>query len=94
MVALASMNWDTVLVVAKIAKSNPHPVVYWVGNSDRKADAEDAMRNAQRVKVSIAQKKRTRGRAPQERYHDQQRVGKVGRSEQHCCRNDCLGLAG
>ena len=58
------MKWGKVLMVAKIAKSNPHPVVYCVGNSDRKADTEDAMRNAQRIEVSIAQKKRTRGCAP------------------------------
>ena len=81
-------------VVAKIAESNPHLVVYCVGNRDRKADAEDAMRNAEGIEVPIAQKKRARGRSPQERYHDQQRVGNVGRSEQHCCRDDGRGLAG
>ena len=92
MVALASMKRGEVLVVAKIAKSNPHPVVCCVGNSDRKADAEEAMRNAQRIEVPIPQKKRTRCCAPQERHRDQQQVGKVYRGEQHGCRDDCRGL--
>jgi len=47
MVALVSVSWLMLLVVAKIAESNPHLVVYCVGNRDREADAEDAMRNAQ-----------------------------------------------
>ena len=71
MVALAAMNRVTMLVVAKIAKSNSHLVVYCVGNRDRHTDAEDAMRNAQGIEVPIAQKKRARGRSPQERYRDQ-----------------------
>ena len=72
-------------MISEIAKANPHVANDRAGHANRKSDAQDGVRDGQRIEVAVAQKEEARCETPDERADRQDRVGQVG--ERKDCRS-------
>ena len=71
------------VMVLEVAEADAHVVMDVVGDGDREAHAEDAVRESQRVEVAIAQEEQAGDRTPNQGERDQNGVRDVGDGEEH-----------
>ena len=72
---------DVVRGVGEVAQADSHVSRDWAGDSHRKGDAEDRVREGERVKVTVMEKELAGRETPDEGDYSQDGVGQMGERE-------------